>query len=54
MSEQRGGLPIMAFLSREALEQWLEAQSGQPRLKGIWLKLAKKDSRIAGIQQNPS
>lgn len=47
--ESRGGLPILAFADAAALEQWLERQPADH--KGIWLKLAKKDSGIASVTQ---
>ena len=47
--ETRGGLPILAFADRAALEAWLERQPGDH--PGIWLKLAKKGSGIASVGQ---
>ncbi len=44
---ERGGLPILQFADAAALEAWLEAQA--PEHKGIWLKLAKKDSGVASV-----
>lgn len=47
--EARGGLPILHFADRGALESWLERR---PRdHEGIWLKLAKKGSGIASVAQ---
>lgn len=47
--EIRGGLPILHFPDRAALESWLERQ---PRdHAGIWLKLAKKGSNIGSVSQ---
>lgn len=47
--ETRGGLPILLFADRAALEAWLERQ---PRgHSGIWLKLAKKGSGVASVSQ---
>jgi uncharacterized protein YdeI (YjbR/CyaY-like superfamily) len=45
----RGGLPILHFPDRAALEAWLDAQPQGH--KGIWLKLAKKGSGIASVSQ---
>lgn len=48
--ETRGGLPVVRFADRAALEAWLEEQ---PRgHKGIWLKLAKKGSPIGSVSQS--
>jgi uncharacterized protein YdeI (YjbR/CyaY-like superfamily) len=49
MGEDRGGLPIMPFESRAALEHWLAAQPDDHA--GIWLKLAKKGSGVASVAQ---
>jgi uncharacterized protein YdeI (YjbR/CyaY-like superfamily) len=49
VAESRGGLPILSFESAAALEQWLEEQPDEHA--GIWLKLAKKDSRIVSVRQ---
>ena len=47
--DARGGLPILHFADRAALETWLEPQ---PRdHPGIWLKLAKKGSGIGSVGQ---
>lgn len=49
MPEERAGLPILAFASLVEWEAWL-AQA--PRtMTGIWLKLAKKGSGLAGLTQ---
>ncbi|HEX8442655.1 MAG TPA: YdeI/OmpD-associated family protein [Allosphingosinicella sp.] len=54
MSEERGGLPIMSFESRDGLEEWLEEQT-QPQTagdhNGIWLKLAKKESGVVSVSR---
>jgi uncharacterized protein YdeI (YjbR/CyaY-like superfamily) len=42
MTEQRAGLPILAFADAGALEHWLESQPADS--KGLWLKLAKAGS----------
>jgi uncharacterized protein YdeI (YjbR/CyaY-like superfamily) len=54
MEEERGGLAIMPFESAERLEAWLEAQTspdGPGDAKGVWLKLAKKDSGVASVSR---
>ena len=48
-SECRGGLPILHFADRAALEAWLERQKRDH--SGIWLKLAKKGSGIRSVSQ---
>lgn len=40
-------LPILPFRSRSAWEQWLAEQHATSR--GVWLKIAKKDSGIATV-----
>lgn len=40
-------LPILTFASPETWEQWLAAQHAIAR--GVWLKIAKKDSGIASV-----
>jgi uncharacterized protein YdeI (YjbR/CyaY-like superfamily) len=47
--ETRGGLPILPFGDREALEKWLDEQPCDH--PGIWLKLAKKGSGVASVSQ---
>ncbi len=45
----KAGLPIIAFTSASDWEKWLSAQ---PRTcKGLWLKLAKKESGIASVSR---
>src|SRR5882724_5721263 len=47
--KMKAGLPIIAFASAAACEKWLFAQ---PRTcKGLWLKLAKKDSGVASVSR---
>jgi len=47
--KMKAGLPIIAFASAAAWEKWLFAQ---PRTcKGLWLKLAKKDSGVASVSR---
>ena len=49
MTEVRAGLPIVGFADASAFEAWIEAQSGDA--PGLWLKLAKKDSRITSVSK---
>src|ERR1700757_2530074 len=42
-------LPVIAFKSQEAFETWLGSQGTGGR--GLWLKIAKKSSGIAGISR---
>src|SRR5882724_7341475 len=45
----KAGLPIIAFASAADWEKWLSAQ---PRTsKGLWLKLAKKESGVATVSR---
>jgi uncharacterized protein YdeI (YjbR/CyaY-like superfamily) len=45
----KAGLPIIAFASASDWETWLSAQ---PRTsKGLWLKLAKKESGVASVSR---
>ena len=39
-------LPVQHFQDQAAWEQWLSANNGS---KGLWLKIAKKDSGIASV-----
>ena len=49
-TKEKSGLPILAFASALAWEDWL---AGQPRgAKGLWLKLAKKESGIASVSRS--
>ncbi|HEX5184107.1 MAG TPA: YdeI/OmpD-associated family protein [Allosphingosinicella sp.] len=47
--ETKAGLPILGFPDREALEAWLESESG--RSAGIWLRLARKESAVASVSK---
>jgi uncharacterized protein YdeI (YjbR/CyaY-like superfamily) len=47
MTEERAGLPIIAFPDASALERWLEAQPANA--KGLWLKLAKTGSGHSSV-----
>lgn len=48
--EEPGGLPIIAFVDRAALEAWLDGQPDDHA--GIWLKLAKTGSGIASVSRS--
>jgi uncharacterized protein YdeI (YjbR/CyaY-like superfamily) len=47
MTEERAGLPIVAYKDLAALERWLEAQPANS--PGLWIKLAKAGSGIASV-----
>jgi uncharacterized protein YdeI (YjbR/CyaY-like superfamily) len=47
MTEERAGLPIVAFKDLAALERWLEAQPADS--PGLWIKLAKAHSGIESV-----
>jgi hypothetical protein len=47
MTEERAGLPIIAFNDLAALERWLEAQPANS--PGLWIKLAKAQSGIESV-----
>lgn len=49
MTEQRAGLPILAFSDLAALESWLEEQP--PNSPGLWIKFAKAGSGIASVSK---
>lgn len=42
-------LPVIAFKSQQAWDAWLTSQPAHA--KGLWLKLAKKSSRIASVSK---
>jgi uncharacterized protein YdeI (YjbR/CyaY-like superfamily) len=42
--EEKQGLPIRSFASQRKWEEWLDEHHGTS--KGLWLKIAKKDSGI--------
>ena len=44
-TEERAGLPILAFQDLAALERWLEA----PDAPGLWIKFAKADSGLESV-----
>ena len=49
MTDEKAGLPILAFASPAEWEAWLEAQ---PRASpGCWVQLARKDSGIASVSR---
>jgi uncharacterized protein YdeI (YjbR/CyaY-like superfamily) len=50
MTEERAGLPILAFSDLAALESWLEAQSTTS--PGLWIKFAKAGSGIASVSKS--
>ena len=47
MTEERAGLPIIAFADAEALDRWLEIQPEDA--PGLWIKFAKAGSGIASV-----
>jgi|SRR5581483_2788720 len=50
MTKARRDLPIVAFKSQQAFDAWLRSQPEGSR--GLWLKIAKKSSRIASISRD--
>src|SRR5271156_4244148 len=49
MEKAKRDLPVIAFKSQQAWDAWL---TSQPALsKGLWLKLAKKSSRIESVSK---
>jgi uncharacterized protein YdeI (YjbR/CyaY-like superfamily) len=49
MTEERAGLPILAFSDLAALEHWLEAQSASS--PGLWIKFGKAGSGVASVSK---
>src|ERR1700742_484579 len=49
MGKEKRDLPIIAFKSQLARDEWLTSRPAQS--KGVWLKLAKKSSRIASVSR---
>jgi uncharacterized protein YdeI (YjbR/CyaY-like superfamily) len=49
VSETRKGLPILALADPAEMDSWLAGQP--PDSAGLWLKLAKKGSGIAGLSK---
>lgn len=47
MTEERAGLPILAFPDVDGLERWLEAHAESS--PGLWVKFTKAGSGIAGV-----
>lgn len=47
VTEQRGGLPVLAFRDGESFEEWLEQQPADAI--GAWLKLRKKSAGKPGL-----
>ena len=48
--EQKAGLPVIAFATREAFEAWLAAQpTDHP---GLWVKLAKKSAGVPSVTRS--
>ena len=47
MTQERAGLPIVAFADARAFERWLESQPANS--KGLWLRLATKGSGRVGV-----
>lgn len=47
MTEQRAGLPILAFADADAFEHWLESQPQSS--PGLWVKLAKAASGVPSV-----
>jgi uncharacterized protein YdeI (YjbR/CyaY-like superfamily) len=49
VTEQRGGLPVLAFPDGESFEKWLEQQPADAA--GAWLKLSKKSASPRGLSK---
>ena len=47
MTEEKAGLPVLAFADADAFERWLESQPEDS--PGLWLKLAKAGSGIRTV-----
>lgn len=47
MTTRKPDLPVIPFVSRDALEEWLEEH--QATSDGLWLRIAKKDSGIESV-----
>ena len=47
MTEERAGLPILAFVDAEALDRWLETQPENS--PGLWIRFAKAGSGILSV-----
>jgi uncharacterized protein YdeI (YjbR/CyaY-like superfamily) len=49
MAKTKRDLPIVAFKSQQAWDDWLASQRADS--KGLWLKLAKKSSGIVSVSK---
>ena len=49
MAKIKRDLPVIAFKSQEAWDDWLASQAADS--KGLWLKLARKSSGIASVSK---
>jgi uncharacterized protein YdeI (YjbR/CyaY-like superfamily) len=49
MADAKRDLPVLTFKSQQAWDTWLASQPAGS--KGLWLKLAKKSSGIAGVSK---
>ena len=49
MSEEKAGLPVLAFASARAFAAWLRRQPETSL--GLWLKLAKKDAEAKSVSR---
>ena len=47
MTEERDGLPVLAFADAAALDHWLESQPEKSR--GLWIKFAKAGTGIPSV-----
>src|SRR5579872_2255919 len=47
MTEERSGLPIVAFVDADAVDRWFESQ--RENSPGLWIKFAKAGSGILSI-----
>jgi uncharacterized protein YdeI (YjbR/CyaY-like superfamily) len=50
MTEERAGLPVIAFSDLAALERWLDAQPASSQ--GLWIKFAKAGSGITSVSKS--
>ena len=50
VTEQRGGLPVLAFRNGESFEEWLEQQPADAA--GVWLKFPKKSAGEPGLTKS--
>ncbi|HEV2596429.1 MAG TPA: YdeI/OmpD-associated family protein [Sphingomicrobium sp.] len=47
MTEERAGLPILAFVDADALDRWLESQPESA--SGLWIKFSKAGSDVPSV-----